>query len=381
MMKGIGSIYSGMIKITLGAIYLGRYEKTHLKQPIRGRNRPGCWLPLIYGLVLMIWFFPTTPGFGQNLTPGEIDELKELIGDRLDDLNFFNSVASFVNLNLYPDISSSNYDINNLGGTSISMIKFPFTYDIGPERFEWVPFIEGNFSYMKANSYFDSLESLFGPYAPGGDQEPYSETNADIEWTGYSALIGIGLKVPLSDTWSFAPSIDVAWSRFENETEFSGPGESEFQELLDGLATNWVLDAISYVGSLRFDYEKELDKTVFKVTWKYSYMYTEFRHDDDILNDFNVTNDIFTLQIDLKGPFGLAFKGNDLGWDLFFGHYRFEGEVGSLAGAVDYYNENGFFIKTDFAKEVLYTTDLVTLNILTKYFITIRYNLNKILLS
>jgi len=41
-------------------------------------------------------------------------------------------------------------------------------------------------------------------------------------------------------------------------------------------------------------------------------------------------------------------------------------------------------LKTDFGglykRKPIYT-DLVTLNILTKYFITIRYNLNKILLS
>ncbi len=295
--------------------------------------------------------------FGQ-LTPGEIDQLKVDIRDRLDDLNYYHTVASFVNLNLYPDISSSNFNINNVGGSSINMIKIPFTLDIGPEHLDWVPFIEGNFGYMKSYSHFDSLESLLGPIPPGGGQEPYDETDADVNWTGYSALIGIGLKVPLSDAWSFRPSIDIAWSRFENETEFSGPGESYYQELLDGLATNWVLDTFTYVGSLRFDYEKKLEKTVFHFTGKYSYMYTDFRHDDHILNDYHVTNDIFTGQIDLKGPFGLSFKGNDLGWVLFFAHYRFEGEVGSLMGVVDYYSENGFFIQTDFAKEILYTNGL-----------------------
>ncbi len=307
---------------------------------------------------MMLWFFPATSGFGQSLTPEELDRLKVEIRERLDDLHYYHTIASFVNLNLYPDISSSNYDIDNTGGSSISMIKFPFTYDIGPEHFDWVPFIEGNFSYMKAYSHFDSLESLLGPIFPGGDQEPFDETDADMEWTGYSALIGIGLKVPISDAWSFRPSIDIAWSRFENKTDFSGPGGDSYQELLDGLATNWVLDTITYVGSLRFDFEKKLKKTVFHFTGKYSHMYTDFRHDDDILSDFNVTNDIFTGQINLKGPFGLTFKENDLGWDLFFAHYHFAGEVGSLVGAVDYYNENGFFMHIDFAKEILYTNGL-----------------------
>jgi hypothetical protein len=308
-------------------------------------------------LILLSCLSILPPAFGQ-LTPEEIDQLKVEIRERLDELNYYHSVASFVNLNLYPDISSSNFDIDNVGGSSINMIKIPFTYDIGAEHFDWVPFIEGNFSYMKAYSHFDSLESLLSPSAPGGVQEPYDETDADMEWTGYSALIGIGLKVPLSDAWSFRPSIDIAWSRFENETEFSGPGASSFQELLDGLATNWVLDTATYVGSLRFDYEKKLEKTVFHFTGKHSYMYTDFRHDDDILNDYNVTNNIFTGQIDLKGPFELTYKGNDLGWVLFFAHYRFEGEVGSLVGAVDYYNENGFYIQTDFSKQFLYTNGL-----------------------
>ena len=315
---------------------------------------------LIYhqNLVLLFCLCLLPYAFGQSLAPEELDHLKADIRERLDDLNYYHTVASFVNLNLYPDISSSNYDIDNIGGSSISMIKFPFTYDVGPKDLDWVPFLEGAFSYMKAYSSYDNLENILGRFDTSGDQKSLKETEADMEWTGYSALIGIGIKVPISEAWSFRPSIDIAWSRFENDTEFRGPGGSGYQELLDGLATNWILDTITYVGSLRFDYEKKLEKTVFHFTGKHSYMYTDFRHDDDILNDYNVTNNIFTGQIDLKGPFGLSFKGNELSWDLFFAHYRFEGEVGSLVGAVDYYNENGFFIQTDFAKELLYTNGL-----------------------
>ena len=315
---------------------------------------------LIYhqNLVLLFCLCLLPYAFGQSLAPEELDHLKADIRERLDDLNYYHTVASFVNLNLYPDISSSNYDIDNIGGSSISMIKFPFTYDVGPKDLDWVPFLEGAFSYMKAYSSYDNLENILGRFDTSGDQKSLKETEADMEWTGYSALIGIGIKVPISEAWSFRPSIDIAWSRFENDTEFRGPGGSGYQELLDGLATNWVLDTVTYVGSLRFDYEKKLEKTVFHFTGKHSYMYTDFRHDDDILNDYNVTNNIFTGQIDLKGPFGLSFKGNELSWDLFFAHYRFEGEVGSLVGAVDYYNENGFFIQTDFAKELLYTNGL-----------------------
>jgi len=335
-------------------------QKTHLAQvhSERRRNRLGCGLTLIHCLVMMLWFFSATSGFGQNLTPEEIDPLKAEIRERLDELHYYHIVASFINLNLYQDISSSRYDIDNVGGSSLQMIKIPFAFDAGPKRFSWIPFVEGNISYMKAYSQFDSLESLLGPIAPSGYQEPFDETDADMEWTGYSALIGIGLKVPISDIWSLRPSIDVAWSRFENKTEFFGPGESYYQELLDGLATNWILDTITYVGSLRFDYEKKLEKSVFHFTGKYSYMYTDFYHDDEILNDFHVTNNIFTGQIDMKGPFGLTFKGNELGWNIFFAHYRFEGEVGSLVGVVDYYNENGFFLQTDFAKELLFANGL-----------------------
>jgi hypothetical protein len=315
-----------------------------------------------YFLYLSIFLFMCCcilpPAHGQNLSLEETEQLEAKFRERLDDLNYYHTVASFVNLNLYPDISSSKYDIDNVGGSSISMLKLPLTYEAGPEDLAWKPFFEGTFSYMKASSSYDNLETLLGRFDTGEDSDTLDKTEADMEWVGYSALIGIGIKVPLSDTWSFRPSIDVAWSHFENDTEFSGPGGPDYQELLDGLATNWILDTITYVGSLRFDYEKELKKTVFHFTGKYSHMYTDFRHDDDILNDFHVSNDIFTGQIDLKGPLGYSIKGNDLGWDLFFAHHRFEGEIGSLVGVVDYYNENGFFIQTDFAEEILYANYL-----------------------
>ena len=65
------------------------------------------------------------------------------------------------------------------------------------------------------------------------------------------------------------------------------------------------------------------------------------------------SNNILTGQIELSGRLGYSFKGNDLGWDLFLAHHRFTGEVGSLVGVVEYYNDVGVFIRTDFAKEIL----------------------------
>jgi hypothetical protein len=325
---------------------------------LRHHNQPALILFLHLSLILLCCLCFLSNVLAQDLTPEEISQLKAKIRERLDDLNYYHTVASFVNLNLYPDISSSKYDIDNVGGSSISMIKLPITYDLGPEGWEWKPFIEGNLSYMKAYSSYDNLESLLGRFDTGENPNNLDDTEADMEWTGYSALIGIGVKIPITQTWSFSPSMDLAWSRFENDTEFSGPGGADYQELLDGLATNWTLDTLTYVGSLRFDYEKELDEIVLHLIGKYSHMYTDFRHDDDILNDFNVSNDILTGQIDLRGPLGYSFKDNDLGWDLFLAYHHFTGEVGSLVGAVDYYNEIGVFIRTDFAREVLYTNSL-----------------------
>ena len=310
------------------------------------------------GIVLTILVSISSTAHGQDLSQEELDQLRAAIRERLDELNYYNTVASFVNLNLYPDISSSRYDIDNTGGSTIHMIKFPYTYYLGPEDWKWKPFIEGNLSYLVANSTYDDLESLLGRFDTGENPVTLDQTKADTEWTGYSALIGLGVKIPIDQAWSFSPSVDVAWSRFENDTEFSGPGGPDYQELLDGLATNWTLDTLTYVGSLRIDYEKELDEILIHLIGKYSHMYTDFRHDDDVLDDFNFRNDIITGQIEISGSFGYSFKGNDLGWDLFFAHHRFSGEVGSLAGAVDYYNEAGAFIRADFAKEILFTNSL-----------------------
>lgn len=333
----------------------GMVHRTCLRNISRepGRIRRNGWSIVIHFFIILALLSSAASGFGESLTPEEYDQLKANIRERLDDLNYYHSIASFINLNLYPDISSSQYDIDNTGSSSINMLKLPFEYDTGLETLDWTLFIEADVSFMKAYSSYENLESLLGRLDIGEDPDTLEKTEAEMEWTGYSGLIGMGIKIPISDEWSFRPSIDIAWSRFENKTEFSGPGGPEYQGLLDGLATNWVLDTLTYVGSLRIDYEKELKKTIVHLTGKYSHMYTDFRHDDDVLDDFKVTNDIFTGQIDLKGPFGLAFKGNDLGWNLFFAHHRFEGEIGSLVGAVDYYNENGFFIRTDFAKKII----------------------------
>ncbi len=276
----------------------------------------------------------------------QIDRLRIAARQKLQELQYYDFVADFVNINIYPDIGSSVYDIDDYGESSIAMLKIPISHDFDIGK-EWSLFAEFNLGLFSSTAHIDSLQDRLGFEGVLPDAEVSSD------WKGVSILIGGGINIPISDRWTFKPSVDVAFSYFENESDFSGPGSDVFYQILNGIATDWEVDTYTYIGSLQVDYEREIVGMELTLIGKISYLFTQFDHHDEILNDFDSEDTILSSRLDLEDSFGFDLFGWEMGWKTFIGHYRFDLTDSKLMGVVKYYNEVGGYLTTTPDKPIL----------------------------
>lgn len=301
-------------------------------------------LPLLL-LIVILWCRPISaqvPAPPQD----QIDRLRAAARQKLQELQYYDFVADFVNMSLYPDIGSSTYDISDYGDSSIKLLKIPFSQDFDVGK-DWTPFVEFNLGLFESTSHVDNLKDRLG----FGGVLPDAEVTSD--WEGISLLVGSGISIPISEHWAFKPSVDFALSYFENDSEFSGPGSAVFYKILNGLAADWEVTTYTYIASLQADYESEIAGMNLKLIGKLSYLYTQFDHHDEILNDFHSKDTILSSRVDLEDRFGFDIWGWELGWIVFAGHYRFDITDSKLMGVVRYYNEVGGYLTSAPDKPIL----------------------------
>lgn len=291
-------------------------------------------------LFCIAFFSPSSTSAQIPLPPqDQIDRLRAAARLKLQELQYYDFVADFVNINLYPDIGSSSYDISDYGDSSISMVKIPFSHDFDIDK-AWTPFAEFNLGLFGSTSHVENLQDRF-EFA-----QSFPEAEVTSDWKGVSLLAGGGVSFPISDHWFIKPSADLAFSYFENESEFSGPGSELFFKILNGLATDWEVNTYTYIVSLQADYEREVAGVNLKLIEKLSFLHTQFDHHDEILNDFYSSDTILSSRVDLEDNFGIDLWGWELGWNFFAGHYRFDLSDSKLMGVVKYYNEVGAYLTT-----------------------------------
>ncbi len=307
-------------------------------------TRQSCSRLFLLLVLITLWPFPLNAQGSSS--QDQIDRLRTAARQKLQDLQYYDFVADFVNMNLYPDIGSSSYDISDYGDTSINMLKIPYSHDFDIEK-KWMLFTEFSLGLFKSSSHVDSLKDRLK------FDEILPDAEVESDWKGVSLLMGGGVSYPVSDHWVVKPSVDFALSYFENESEFSGPGSDIFYKILNGLATDWEVTTYTYITSLQADYEREFAGVQLTFIEKLSYLYTQFDHHDEILNDFHSKDTILSSRVDLEDNFADKLWGWQLGWNVYAGHYRFDLTDSKLMGVVRYYNEVGGSILTSPTEPIL----------------------------
>jgi hypothetical protein len=303
---------------------------------------------LVWGM-LLLW---SCSLWSQGLIPPEdVDRLRAAARQQLQEMQYYDFVADFVSMNVNSDIGSSHYEISGAGDSTMDKFQIPFTIDIDMGG-DWKPFAAFNIGLFKSVSHVENLQDAFE------FDVVIPETNLVSQWQGISLFVGGGVSIPISEHWSFKPTIGFAWSYFENESEYSGPGAESLYRILNGLATDWEVDTYTSVTTLQVDYERDFDGLKLHLIEKIGWYYTRFDHHDQYLNDFTVEDALFTSRLDVENLFGLDVFDWELGWTTFVAHHRLDLGDSESTGAVKYYNEVGGYFMTVMDKKILGVTRL-----------------------
>jgi hypothetical protein len=247
--------------------------------------------------------------------------------------------AAIINFASEPNISSSTLWIDHglPNNDELSVTKFPLRYEFDLTGRSWKPFVQGTLAKLK-------LEQTY-PVFEGEKIKP--------EWTSYSASIGGGVRIPLTEGWSVLPAAEVGYASLSSDVRYTGEvGKTFLQPVLDEILFDWSVDAwlanghlaLQYQGSLR---DLEIDA---KLSGTLSHI-ESFRTTTD-LQEFS--EDIGTLSFKVDGtyPLGISLAGHPLSVIGHLGSSTLVGGNRDVLGFT-YINEAGLSLQADVSRHGL----------------------------
>ncbi|WP_428389734.1 hypothetical protein [Mucisphaera sp.] len=282
-----------------------------------------CWLSILFCLCL------SATTHAQTLA-----ELRRQLSEDLRQIQFVKSLNTLILVSDELELSGVNLDIDgdpdtDLRGFSIPFSRSFFTNDeasIGVH-------LEGAIGYATARQ---QIADIYDGVAPA------FATSVDTEWSSFGTIFGAG------PTFRLAPGLrltfigNVSLGRFENRTDYGGPGRAFSAALADGIAFNWDAVSAGYGGATRIDYQIELAPDyLLETRARYDLRYNHTFSGDDPAQEASERAQILTLRADLSGPTGLELFGQPLRWKATAGYRNFV--EGTLFGVSNYVQLGGGF--------------------------------------
>ena len=171
-----------------------------------------------------------------------IAELRALVEETFDSINLGAGYASIVDFAVSRDISAATFYPDETEGVvdpTLQNIKLPFRVVFGEEGSGPRPFVQGHVAHQTLEAEFDLL--------PG--EIIYSE------WNTWGGSLSGGYEIPIGESLTIMPVLNLGYGRLENRADFSGPLAEELLEpALSNLVFDWDANAVVYGASLAFDY-------------------------------------------------------------------------------------------------------------------------------
>jgi len=222
-----------------------------------------------------------------------------------------------------PGIAAASFDIEeDLGDTTYDLYKLPLQHEFDVDGWNGKLILRGTLSYMQA-----SQDQRLNP------------GKIDSEWTSYGGSIGVGVRIPLGNGFSFVPGVGFGVASLENEADFKGtPPTADY---------NWDLDATIFSGLLGLLYRGDIGgdfDLVADAYYTYSYV-SSFDSSSDF-QDFSDSTDNITIKADIGHPLGFSIAGYPMDGVLHLGNTTFLGPNRDVLG-FSYFNEVGFSLRTN----------------------------------
>lgn len=189
---------------------------------------------------------------------------------------------------------------------------------------------------MQAAAHYMTLEErLYVDLGPG------ERRSIDLEWEGYGGLLEAGIKYPLSEHLSLAPSLGIGISRLKNEASFNNLEPNDFDnpesfaQLFD-----WQTNASVARAHLGLLYENQSGNFQIKSAGHLSYSYINSFSESRGFTPFDNHASNFTAKLDIRHPTGINLREQSLFWVGHLGATAFLGS-GRDALGFDHFYELG----------------------------------------
>lgn len=171
------------------------------------------------------------------------------------------------------------------------------------------------------------------------------EAHAESEINALSAIVGVGLQVPMNAHWSFAPIVLLGYSYVEDETDFQGAAANALDGLTQGLLFNYDSQEVLYGGAMQFKYHRALTHDI-DVLWRlrYNHLFAETLDSSHDALDASGNFGVFTTSFEADGPTTYRLFNREVRWIAFAGNTVLTGDANDTFG-FDYLFEVGLGVK------------------------------------
>jgi Solitary outer membrane autotransporter beta-barrel domain len=245
------------------------------------------------------------------LTPAEINDFKDTIGDRVESLTILGGdygVAGGAFSSTQNKDDNANLNLSKFGGSGVIGAPRPLgSLDIG-----WQPQVQGSMGYLTAKNHF--TEGLL--------QHDTSENKT------FAIQFGGGVRLWFDDHFSIAPTFMGMYGHSENDytakSAFALANLSEAKHL--GLI-DWNADTWTIRPSLDFQYQYTWRRTIFTLSSEPTFFHTESFHSSSSFVDVNGDSETWENKIDVDVPTGVELFGHELRTGGFFSRTDLYGNI------------------------------------------------------
>ncbi len=265
------------------------------------------WPTIIAGLLL------TTAG----LRAQTLDEIRDQIRQDLDPGTFASLVAGFVSIDLFPQVSSGTFKVENddprAPDSRIDTFKFPFQWNPKVGNLPGELYLGGGFGYLK------ETDSVILDLPVNGN---IVSSQIDSISTAYNAMGTVGWTFDLGGGFGIRPVAGLAYSRVENEGRYDAVGNIIWKPLLDGIVLNWKLQAYTISAGASLLYRQSFDWGRMEGDLNYMHTWTKVFDATDISQEGEVQNDFLAARLDFVYRTGEKIWENPLDFRIRTGLFQ-----------------------------------------------------------
>ena len=291
------------------------------------------WTPLISCCATAALLTITTSVAAQTADDQLIDELRREFETAADTAQLGVGYAAMINFAVNADISTASYRIDSEADDDpvLDVYRVPLRKVFDIDGYHWRPFVQLGFAYQTLDTGFELIP----------------DEKVDSEWRAFGGSLATGAEIPLNESLTLIPAIDVGLIRLENDADYDGELSNRLlKPALKGVLFDWEADAWLAGATLGLDYQRDLGPFDLNVHGGLTHNYIETYDSSSDLIDFSGRVTTFAVQADTLHPTSWSLAGYPLALVLHVGNTTFLGSDRDAIG-FDSFFEAGAALEAD----------------------------------